>query len=194
MRIKFYLLFVLLLLLLACANQSKLQIIDAIEDQKPNLIFNGSFETETEIVDSSYPGWIFDYDKVDQITTDSDRAKDGNYSLKFLYPKNDVLMVSDSFEVYHRNGYGIKLSGLSLNEDIPIEVKFITFNDSGEIVSKYVSNATVSKGKWSTFYFKAQYLKTSSKYARIFINIPKNNSVLFLDDVACYNIFKFLKK
>jgi len=193
MKIKCLMIVAVFAVLLGCSDVSELYILDAIQESKPNYIMNGDFEKYEEVVDNSYPGWIFDKSKIDQVTIDTLRSMTGEMSLKILQPKQEMQIISDAFEVYHRNAYGIKLSAKSLLKKVPININFITFNESGKIMSKYTSTVIITTN-WDTFYFKCDFLKSRSSYARVFLTIPKNDSVVLLDDISCMNIIKYQKK
>ncbi len=190
---KTILLLLFTLFLISCSRFIKLREENYSKTLSDNLIENGGFEIYQEHIDSSLSGWIIDKVTTDKVSIDTTRSFNGQNSLKVSQPSREMQLVTKPFNTSHRNVYGITISAKSVLRKVPIALHFLTFSEDGKIVSKYYINITVDT-KWQTFNFVSDYLKPNSEFGRVFITIPKNNSVLLLDDISCHIIDSRQKK
>lgn len=190
---KALLLLFLTIILISCSRFIKLREENYSKVLSTNLIENGDFEIYHEDITNSLPGWILDKVASDKVSIDTTRGFNGNNSLKISHPSREIELVTEPFLTNHRNVYGIQFSAKSVLRKIPVVIHFLTFGENGKIVSKYYSNITVDT-KWQTFKLVSDYLKVNSEFGRVFITIPKNDSVLLLDDISCNIIDSHQKK
>lgn len=181
------------LFLFACSRFMKLREENFTKELSRNLIENGDFEFSQATINKEYPGWIFDKIADDKVSIDSTRSFTGSKSLKISQPSKEIQLVSKPFETHFRNVYGIRLSAKSVLREIPITIHFLTFSDTGKIISKYYRNIIVGK-KWETYSLVSDYLRVNSEFGRVFITIPQNDSVLLIDNISCYIIDSYQKK
>ncbi len=181
------------IILTSCSSFKKMRQENFSKTLSKNLIENGDFEINQEHVDNTLTGWLLDKDSFDKVSIDSTRSFTGSNSLKISQPSREMQLISHPFPTNHRNVYGITLAAKSVLKKIPIAVHFLTFSDNGKIISKYYTNITVDT-KWQSFNFVSDHLKVNSEFGRVFITIPKNDSVLLLDDINCFIIDAHQKK
>lgn len=184
---------ILAVFLISCSRFIKFREENYTKVLSENLIDNGDFEIFQENIDKTIPGWLFDKVSTDKVAIDTTRSFSGNSCLKISTPSREIQLVTKPFNCNHRNVYGVRFSGKSILRKIPIVVHFLTFSENGKIVSKYYSNITIDT-KWQTFSLVSDFLNVNSVFGRVFITIPKNDSVLLLDDISCHVIDSYQKK
>ncbi len=184
---------VLSFMLFSCSRFVKLREENFSKRLSENLIENGDFETYQENINNTLPGWIIDKVSQDKVSIDTTRSFNGQNCLKITQPSRDIQVVTKPFSTNHRNIYGIRFSAKSVLRKLPIVVHFLTFSENGKIVSKYYRTITVDT-KWQTYSLVADFLMINSEFGRVFITVPKSESVLLLDDVNCYIIDAHQKK
>lgn len=181
------------LILVACSSSVKMRTGTFSKEQSPNLIENGGFEIYQEEIGTSIPGWTFDISPNEKVEIDTMKSFTGSNSLKISKPSKEITMISESFTTNHRNVYGFNLAAMSTSQKVPVVMQFITFSNSGKIVSKYKTTAMVG-ANWETHTFTADYLKPNSQFGRLFITVYPSDSVILLDDISCQIIDTYQKK
>lgn len=185
-------LFFLTITLFACSPYSKLKKENYSKALSINLITNGDFEMYQEKIESTIPGWIFDKALNEKVTIDSTRSFTGKSSLKISQPTDEIQIVSDPFVTNYRNVYGISVTAKSVLKKVPVLLHFITFSETGKIVSKYKAVVEIDTS-WKTFKYVSDYLPLNSEFGRIFITVPNSESVILLDNISCNVIDAYQK-
>lgn len=193
MKRKILLLLIMITTLVACSPNAKMRKGNYSKLYSNNLIENGDFEIYQEKIGTTIPGWLLDMSPNEKVAIDTTRSFMGTNSLKISQPSNEVTLISEPFITNFRNIYGFKITAKSILKKVPIVLQFITFSDSGKMISKYKVTATIGTN-WETQTFITDYLRPSSEMGRVFITVYPNESVILLDNISCHVIDTYEKK
>ncbi|MFA7056279.1 MAG: hypothetical protein WC155_01790 [Candidatus Cloacimonadales bacterium] len=185
------LLFVIITLI-ACSPYAKLKKEDYTKALSPNLIKNGDFEIHQEKIGSTIPGWVFDISLNGKVAIDTTRSFTGKSSLRISQPIREIQLISEPFVTNFRNVYGVSITAKSVLKKVPVLLHFITFSETGKIISKYKTVIEIDTN-WKTFKYVSDHLQQNSEFGRIFLTIPQTDSVILFDNISCNVIDAYQK-
>lgn len=193
MKTKILLLLIMIITLVACSPNLRMRTGKYSKVYSCDLIENGDFEIYKEKIGTTIPGWIFDMAPHEKVAIDTTRSFTGTSSLKISQPSKEITVISEPFITNFRNVYGFSITAKSILKKVPIVLQFITFSDSGKIISKYKSTTMIDT-HWETYTFITDYLRPNSDLGRVFITVYPTDSVILLDNISCHVIDTYEKK
>ena len=165
-----------------------------IKNEK-NVLVNPSFENGFYSYNEIPEGWMVMDKPNGTIFWDKDVHNSGEKSLKIENPRKTIRLISDSFvinpeAVYYIRAF-VKSDRLTSKQ---ITLQFIVFDKEGKKVNVFGKKFFI-EDKWTKLSLTAGFFKSSAKFARIIISIPRKPDVTFwIDDVEVYNIHSFMKR
>ena len=161
---------------------------------KENEVYNTSFENG-EFASNEVPdGWSLLDNKSDYIVWDNEISRTGLKSLKVQHPKNKINLISDAFPIDANYVYYSRFF-VKTNYDSNqlITIRFLAFDVNGNRVSKFSEN-DIPKQNWTQIDITSGFLKSTARFGRIIISIPKkSDKIYWLDDIESYAVYKIQK-
>ncbi len=161
---------------------------------KENEVYNASFENGEYSPDKMPDGWSLLDNKLDHILWDNEISCTGLKSLKVQHPKNKINLISDAFPIDANYVYYSRFF-VKTNYDSNqlITIRFLAFDVNGNRVSKFSEN-DIPKQDWTQIDITSGFLKSTARFGRIIISIPKkSDKIYWLDNIESYAVYKIQK-
>ncbi|OPX26465.1 MAG: hypothetical protein B1H06_05645 [Candidatus Cloacimonas sp. 4484_143] len=161
---------------------------------KENEVYNASFENGEYSPDKMPDGWSLLDNKLDHILWDNEISRTGLKSLKVQHPKNKINLISDAFPIDANYVYYSRFF-VKTNYDSNqlITIRFLAFDVNGNRVSKFSEN-DIPKQDWTQIDITSGFLKSTARFGRIIISIPKkSDKIYWLDNIESYAVYKIQK-
>ncbi len=187
--------FIGLLVLAGCFSGFVMNFSEKDIKNEKNVLVNPSFENGFYSYNEIPEGWMVMDKPNGTIFWDKDVHNSGEKSLKIENPRKTIRLISDSFvinpgAVYYIRAF-VKSDRITSKQ---ITLQFIVFDKEGKKVNVFGKKFFI-EDKWTKLSLTAGFFKSSAKFARIIISIPRKPDVTFwIDDVEVYNIHSFMKR
>ncbi len=181
-------------LLSACIASSGLSFSKKDVKDFPNLVQNSDFEIPNDST-NVLKNWTIMNDTAKKFVVLTNKESfSGKNALEIKNPSQDVLIISDAFEIDHNGGYYSYCHLKSLNKcDKKITVFFFAFDGNGKRKDRYREKYNISQD-WKQYDVSSGFFDRNVKYGRIIISLPKDeNQIYYLDDVESFKVYKFNK-
>jgi hypothetical protein len=184
----------LLVILSSCFFGSVMNFSEKDIKDNENEVLNTSFENGEYDPQKLPDGWFLLEDTSNYITWDNENSHTGSKSLKIEYPRDKINIISDAFlidadQVY----YSCLYVKTNYNSNQPITIRFLAFDSKGKRVSEF-SNNGLPKQDWTQIDITSGFLKSTARFGRIIISIPKkSDKIYWLDDIGSYAVYRIQK-
>ena len=189
------LIFLGLLILAGCFSGFVMNLSEQDIHNKINLVPNFSFE-EGEYNYNAMPDKWMVLDKPKKVVFwDKDTFYGGNKSLKIEHPSKSIKIISDSFIIDPGAVYFIKAFVKSQKTtSSQVIINFFVFNIEGKKVNIFKKKFFV-EDKWTKLTLTSGFFKSSAKFARVIITIPrKPDNTFWVDNIGVYAVHSFMKR
>jgi len=161
---------------------------------KENEVYNSSFENGDYDPDRLPDGWSLLDDKSNNILWDEDISCTGLKSLKIYNPKKKINLISDAFPIdadyVYYSRFFVKTN---YDSNHLITIRFLAFDANGNRVSKFSEN-DLPKQDWTQIDLTSGFLKSTARFGRIIISIPKkSDKIYWLDNIESYAVYRIQK-
>ncbi len=184
----------LLVMLSSCFFGSVMDFSEKDIKDKENEVYNTSFENGEYKPQGLPDGWFLLEDTSDYIIWDNENPHTGSKSLKIQNPKDNINIISDAFPIDADHVYYSRLFiKTNYNSNQSITIRFLAFDSKGKRVSKF-SKKGLPKQDWTQIDITSGFLKSTARFGRIIISIPKkSDKIYWLDDIESYAVYKIQK-
>lgn len=188
------LLLILLVIISSCFFGSIMNFSEKDIVGKENVVFNPSFENGEFEANSMPEDWMVLNKPENQIFWDDNYRHSGGKSLKIQYPKSKINIISDAFPIDAEAVYYSRcFVKSSYQSNHPVTIRFLAFNSKGKRVNKFSSKGYPGED-WTQIDLTSGFLKSTARFGRIIISIPKKpDKIFWLDDIDSYNVYKIQK-
>lgn len=179
----------------SCYRVSTILFLESDAKDKPNLVYNPSFEPNPEGDQRMPLGWLLmgsSRDLREPITCDSTQSLIGTCALKIEKSDKHLMIISDAFRIDSQAGYYIKASAKSISERGPnLKLRFIAYSEAGTIRNTFRGRMRTGNS-WRKTSISAGFLKQNARFGRILIIVPPTNEdTIWIDDIGCYQVHHF---
>lgn len=159
-----------------------------------NEVFNSSMENGDFELDELPDNWFILEGNTDCMIWDNNDFHTGSKCLKIENPKDNINIISDAFPIDADHVYYSRLFiKANYNSNQQITIRFLAFDVKGKRVSKF-SDRGLPKQDWTQIDITSGFLKSTARFGRIIISIPKkSDKIYWLDDVESYAVYRIQK-
>ena len=184
----------LVLILSSCFVGTVMDFSEKDINGKENEVYNASFENGEYDPDEMPDGWSLLDDKSNYILWDNKISRTGLKSLKIQHPKSKINLISDAFPIdadyVYYSRFFVKTN---YDSNQLITIRFLAFDAYGNRVSKFSEN-DLPKQDWTQIDITSGFLKSTARFGRIIISIPKKpDKIYWLDDIESYAVYRIQK-
>ena len=184
-----------LLILSGCFSGFVMNLSEKDVHSKINLVPNYSFENGNYNYNSIPDKWLIMNKPKGVVFWDKDTSQEGEKSLKIEHPSKSVKIISDSFiidpgAIYYITAY-VKSDKVTSKQ---VTINFFVFNIEGKKVNIFKKKFYI-ENKWTKLSLTSGFFKSSAKFARVIITIPrKTDNTFWIDNVGVYSVHSFMKR
>jgi hypothetical protein len=183
-----------LMCLTSCFFGPSLIFYDRDTIGKPNLIPNQDFEIPL-LPDSKLPNdWMFlsTVDYRETVSWDSLTFLTGKKSLKIKNPKQQLLLVSESFPIDNKSAYLNRCYVASkFPSSSPVVMYFRTFDKVGTRKDNFTSRMKTNSD-WQEILLSTGFFKPAAQFARVIISIPMDpENTYWVDNIGSFHVHTF---
>ena len=186
--------FTLVVFLSSCFFGTVMDFSEKDINGKENEVYNASFENGEYDPDEIPVGWSLLDNKSGYILWDNEVSRTGLKSLRIQNPKDKINIISDAFQIDADHVYYSRFF-VKTNYDSNqlITIRFLAFDANGNRVSKFSEN-DLPKQDWTQIDITSGFLKSTARFGRIIISIPKKpDKIYWLDDIESYAVYRIQK-
>jgi len=184
----------LLVVLSSCFLGSVMDFSEKDINDTENEVYNASFEDGEYDPQKLPDGWFLLEDTFDYVSWNNEIPHTGSKSLKVQYPEEKINIISDAFPIDADHVYYSRFFvKTNYNSNQSITIHFLAFDSKGKRVSKFSENG-LPKQDWTQIDITSGFLKSTARFGRIIISIPKkSDKIYWLDDVESYAVYRIQK-
>ena len=184
----------LLVVLSSCFLGSVMDFSEKDIKGKENEVYNSSFESGEYDQYKLPDGWFLLEDTFDYVSWDNENPHTGSNSLRVQHPSDNINIISDAFQIdadyVYYSRFFVKTN---YNSNQSITIRFLAFDSKGKRVSKFSENG-LPKQDWTQIDITSGFLKSTARFGRIIISIPKkSDKIYWLDDIESYAVYRIQK-
>jgi hypothetical protein len=194
--LKICILIIIVVTLSSCFFGPSLLFFDRDADGKPNLVANPDFEKPLSPNKTLPNHWMFisNADYHDALSLDSLKVHSGSRSIKLKNPKQQFLLVSESFPIDNKSAYLSRCYVTSTNPSAgQVVFYFRTFNKIGTCKDSFTSRIKTNS-EWQEILLSTGFFKPSAQFARLIISIPADpTNTYWIDNIGSYYVHTFTR-